>query len=351
MKIRVAFLILTLSFLSNSKQAYAAYSIKGKVNLKGEWQHQIFLSTIDKLDDYYNSSADLIINVATVKEDGSFVLTGDNLPERNQFYRLYVIKEQQSEFNACLYMVGEEHNFIHLILNNQSSLEITADFKQFAPFGDYTIKGDEQNLLMKNLARIIYPSYMFYEIKFPSELQFSQDKLNRDLIHFADTCSNSLVALAAINSTDYDSYFKTSKQQYHTILGKLEEEIPSHPYTKNYARKLKYYSGDDESTKAFWLWPILALLLFGASLYLLYQNRSLKAKLLKLNSKNKQVDLSILTPQEEKICDLIISGKSNQEIANELFVELSTVKSHINKLYAKLKVKNRKELKNLMPNS
>jgi len=50
-----------------------------------------------------------------------------------------------------------------------------------------------------------------------------------------------------------------------------------------------------------------------------------------------------LTSQEVKILQFIQQGKSNKEIAAELFIELSTVKSHINKLYAKLKVKSRKE--------
>ena len=40
---------------------------------------------------------------------------------------------------------------------------------------------------------------------------------------------------------------------------------------------------------------------------------------------------------------LIGDGKSNKEIAIELFIELSTVKTHINKLYTKLKIKNRNE--------
>lgn len=50
-----------------------------------------------------------------------------------------------------------------------------------------------------------------------------------------------------------------------------------------------------------------------------------------------------LTNQEIKILQLIQKGKSNKEIASELYIELSTVKSHINKLYSKLNIKNRKE--------
>jgi DNA-binding CsgD family transcriptional regulator len=51
-----------------------------------------------------------------------------------------------------------------------------------------------------------------------------------------------------------------------------------------------------------------------------------------------------LTKKEKEILDLILADKSNKEIAATLFIELSTVKTHINKIYSKLEVKSRKEL-------
>jgi len=46
-----------------------------------------------------------------------------------------------------------------------------------------------------------------------------------------------------------------------------------------------------------------------------------------------------------EVYDLIISGKTNKEIMTELFIEQSTLKSHINQIYKKLNIKNRRELK------
>ncbi len=51
-----------------------------------------------------------------------------------------------------------------------------------------------------------------------------------------------------------------------------------------------------------------------------------------------------LTDREKEIVLLIIQRKKNIEIANALFVELSTIKSHINNIYKKENVKNRKEI-------
>jgi len=85
----------------------------------------------------------------------------------------------------------------------------------------------------------------------------------------------------------------------------------------------------------------LALAILCATLF--WQNKQLKKYKTQLEKPiTKKTDIH-LTSQEIKILQFIQQGKSNKEIAAELFIELSTVKSHINKLYSKLKVKNRRE--------
>ena len=51
----------------------------------------------------------------------------------------------------------------------------------------------------------------------------------------------------------------------------------------------------------------------------------------------------VLTNKEIDILQLIAEGKSNKEIADVNFIELSTVKTHINNIYSKLDVKSRRE--------
>ncbi|WP_368862251.1 response regulator [Catenulispora pinistramenti] len=48
-----------------------------------------------------------------------------------------------------------------------------------------------------------------------------------------------------------------------------------------------------------------------------------------------------LTPREAEVLTLIARGKSNTEIAEELFVSAATVKTHINNLFAKIGVRDR----------
>jgi two-component system nitrate/nitrite response regulator NarL len=55
----------------------------------------------------------------------------------------------------------------------------------------------------------------------------------------------------------------------------------------------------------------------------------------------KQDDTPALTPREQEILHLIASGKSLPEIAKELYLGLTTVKTHVQHLYEKLGVSDR----------
>lgn len=52
---------------------------------------------------------------------------------------------------------------------------------------------------------------------------------------------------------------------------------------------------------------------------------------------------SVLSERENDVFQLLIKGYTNQKMADELFVSVNTIKTHIAKIYSKLKVKNRAE--------
>ncbi|MBK8110801.1 MAG: helix-turn-helix transcriptional regulator [Saprospiraceae bacterium] len=65
----------------------------------------------------------------------------------------------------------------------------------------------------------------------------------------------------------------------------------------------------------------------------------------KIKSDGNNAQIDELSGRQKEVYDLIISGKKNKEIINELFIEQSTLKSHINQIYKKLNIKSRRELK------
>ena len=56
-----------------------------------------------------------------------------------------------------------------------------------------------------------------------------------------------------------------------------------------------------------------------------------------------------LSPREREILKLMSAGLTNREIAQHLFVSPETVKKHGASIFAKLAVRSRVELANLLP--
>jgi DNA-binding NarL/FixJ family response regulator len=57
----------------------------------------------------------------------------------------------------------------------------------------------------------------------------------------------------------------------------------------------------------------------------------------------RQIDPSSLSAREKQILGLVVMGYMNSEIADQLFVAISTVKSHLSSAFAKLGVRSRSE--------
>ena len=80
---------------------------------------------------------------------------------------------------------------------------------------------------------------------------------------------------------------------------------------------------------------------YGDSIRILIQGRELKElNLLRIEYK--------LTGRESEIINLLLNGRSNREIADNLGITMNTIKRHINNIYNKLTVNSKIELLNLM---
>tara|TARA_R110000751_G_scaffold62520_5_gene129072 strand:- start:92802 stop:93482 length:681 start_codon:yes stop_codon:yes gene_type:complete len=123
---------------------------------------------------------------------------------------------------------------------------------------------------------------------------------------------------------------------YVSLLGKLKDSnIPPSEYLF-LEEKLAYINQEVVMEKLKWSRSVniglIALILLLT--YLVVRQRK---------GQNKSI-LPELSKQETLVRNLILQGKSNKEIANELYISLSTVKSHITNIYSKSNVANRREL-------
>lgn len=158
--------------------------------------------------------------------------------------------------------------------------------------------------------------------------ELMEKALDEKLRQFADTCSFPLVALYALYKTDFESNIAENPVFYNRFLEKWEDEKSS--YFEEFRKTIPRENVRPNDSILFGF----AGLVLGAMLTFFILKR-----------KPKKPELSeTLTVQERKIFSLIEAGKSNKEISSELNIEISTVKSHVNNLYSKLKINSRKEI-------
>lgn len=108
------------------------------------------------------------------------------------------------------------------------------------------------------------------------------------------------------------------------------------------------------STSWYWTeYPLIALFIsvFAVVAILLWikiERKKVQKTINDIKINSKPIEISkLLTNRQQQVFDLILKNKSNKEISKELFIELSTLKTHINKIYKVLNIKNRKEAKNI----
>lgn len=104
---------------------------------------------------------------------------------------------------------------------------------------------------------------------------------------------------------------------------------------------------------ATWWFRILLVILLGATAILWHQSR-MKRLELRLQSETEMERIFRkfnISKREQEVIELILKGKTNKDIEEELFISLQTVKSHIYRIYKKMGVQNRLELINMVQKS
>ena len=96
---------------------------------------------------------------------------------------------------------------------------------------------------------------------------------------------------------------------------------------------------DTQSNQDQLVWILLALLLVSLFFNIYFFIRKSKPGLAGESGRTK------LTQQEQKIAREVLRDKTNKEIADALFISVSTVRTHINNLNKKLGVADREALK------
>lgn len=295
-------------------------AISGHLNFKKDEgpTPKIFLAKLDS-NHLQNLKYAKKIAWSSLDENGTFSFDRKHISEKDAIYKLYVLRMEK----AIADTIAKSPAFI---LSRSDSIRF---HEEDAPFGAYT----NSNTADKEWIRL----QAFEEKLFQSQLADKEDA-SRLKSYAKDSLRILMVKLIGIHELEEKQLLEQdiakNPDYYLALLSELQKsDIPPEQYFF-LEKKLAFLTQEIVEQKYAWskaINVILGFLALGMGLFLVFRRKRKSA-------------FSDLSRQEKNIQTLILQGKTNKEIANELFISLSTVKTHITNIYSKLKVSGRKEL-------
>lgn len=286
--------------------------VSGRLVLDSTWGRQVYISYIANFSQMYTASVSLITGRGEIDSAGNFTV---KFPLQNQpsLYRLHIIKKGDPV--STLIIGGKDENHVFFIADTATHIYFN-HINANTPLNQAEVGYTNANTSLQHFFGIINPVSA-------EEGPVARLQLKNNLVRLADTTPSQLVSLLAISSTF--GLDEGQKSKVSTIVARLDK---SNPYGQSIFEQYKQNS--------VWYFFVPAILLSCiAAVIILFRYRKKKAAVKLFNS---------LTQRELIIIKHIINGKTNKEIAAEFNVELSTIKTHVNNLYNKLNVKDRKEV-------
>lgn len=312
------------------------YQIEGKILLpeNADWAPVIYLSQINSFDDLNAVSEDFIINKVPIRADGYFILSGENIPEGDRIYRLHIC--QKGDPIATIMIGGEEENHCHFLMNKNSKLTFEASDILFSNFQI------SENQSIDDLKKWLVFRKKPPKVNSKINRAFRQKEFENALSNFADTTENITLGLLSLHYLDFESDLSDRPEFYQNLFFKWKDTNQQSPYFLEFEQKLRLHGIIKASSSLnFSFWILGFSLLCGVLFFLIKKRQSTKDNL-------PTDKIAQLSNQERRVFDLLKTGKTNKEISNELNIGLSTVKSHIHKIYSKLGIKSRKQVR-VMP--
>lgn len=317
----VFLIVANVTVFSAYASVQEAGSIAGKLHLDDSWSSVIYLSHIPTMEDRNRMSADMIIGKADVDSEGCFEFDISFLPQENNLFRLHMVKKNDSPYSLIIGGNNENHMFLLANANSIIYLENRPDNALFDPI---VFTHSDENLLLSKVNDIKHAYDSTQMIESPAKRLLKEDALESQLRLIADTCPDALVGLYAIYNSCFEDNYTENRQYYKKYLKRWRHEDSL--YFE--AFRAKVIIGVNV-----WAWVFVSLLVLILGLvYLKHKSTAPQSSLLQ--------SLSI---QERKVFAYLQTGMSNQQIADECNVGLSTVKTHVRNIYAKLDISSRKE--------
>lgn len=312
----------------------------------------IYLSIVEDYRKLSGIYTDQIIAKATANTDGYFEFSGNYLEGKNRIYRIHIdhCKDGESSINHfngnC-----KDSEYILFIAKNTDVLNLPFSFgKQM--FCEVESNNPKANSFIKIDSIKEIMRYDYAKINSKASKKLNDKKWFKTLQNFGTQLNEPLVELyiyayLSDRSGDLHSYYVedlNTCDYYENLKQNLIKNYPNLNLTQQYIKELKadrfmiQPQKNNQKEGIYYLIMAVTAISIGLNIFFF-----LKIK----KQKNKKNILAQLSKQEQVVLNEILQNKSNKEIAESLFLSVSTIKTHINNIYKKLNVQSREEAKKL----
>lgn len=334
---------------------FAGYPCFGQFQFSGDLGPDnsgklVYLSLVEDYRKVSRPYSDQIIGKQTADRDGKFVFTGDQLNAENRIYRIHIDDCQESGLEKGHVLKNcPGYKSLLFLAHNRDTVMLPASF-DFEVFCEIqSTNSSSQDLLEVELLK---ENMAFDLIEAPSSAGTAliMARWFKRWQEFGEDSQEPLTelyiyAFLSDRANETRAYYLNdlaANPYYEQLAGRLQSRYPEAPFTRLYHLELQADRNlegvmSNESQGLLGMLAALLLVSMSANAYLLHKRRK--------PSTAPNEPMGQLTAQERRIARSILGEASNKEIADTLFISVSTVKTHINSLYKKLGVRTRDELK------
>ena len=340
-------LIAFLLFLLSVPVAQGQYRFSGVVD-STLYDGQVYLSLVEDYRKARGVYPEQVLARRGIDSMGEFLFEGENLPATNRIYRIHIDTCSESDEDRN-HLAGECLNSRSMlfIANNSDTVDLPFSFDS-QMFCRIDSSNEKAGLLLQIDSLEQLMTFEFATYRSQANRKLNGERWMAKLKEFGQDTGEPLAELYLYslvsdrNAPLYPFYREDVNSPYFEELGsRIEAAYGQSVYLEQYDRELAADRYLAEPPLQRTLWPLLLGLLLLISIGM---NMRLSRKVKKLKAATVPKP-STLSEQEQRVLELILANRSNKQIAAELFISLSTVKTHINNLYKKLGVNSREDLK------
>ena len=331
-----------------SSPIFGQYSFEGQLS-EQEHGKTVYLSIVEDYRKLARPYLEQIIKKTKSDSLGHFKFDGNNLFLENRIYRIHVDACSTDEMSAAHFFNDcKNSRSILFIANNRDTLFLPATFDDEV-LCEVHSTNDKSSVFLEIDVLKEEMALDFYDFPSAANRKLNAEKWFSTLQSFGQQLNEPLAELYIYDFLSdkrneiYPFYIKNlTKTNYYTDLAnRLEEKYAGAEFTQLYLAEIAtdQQIASHKTSNPSWnyiLYGLLACSIFLNGL-LIIRHKAVKKKI-----KNQAYDT--LTTQERNVVAEILNRKTNKEIAADLFISVSTVKTHINNLYKKLQVSSRDEI-------